>query len=132
MTDTRGFRDDGTHVDTGVARDPQGFDRYGKHISESTRTRGLRQPREANGQFTEKLGSAPETELNNPALEGTEKIPAGQLLESPPEALVDEYGNALFVTGEVYRSSTVPGMLAVETPFGTLYVGEDADIRVRY
>lgn len=89
-------------------------------------------PRDEGGQFAEKLGTAPETELENPALEGTEKVPAEQLLESPPEALVDEYGNALFVTGEVYRSSTVPGMLAVETPFGTLYMEEDTDIRVRY
>lgn len=89
-------------------------------------------PRAADGKFSEKVGSAPEADLAPAALQGTEKVSAEDLLGSPPEALVDEYGNALFVTGEVYRSSTVPGMVAVETPFGVLYVEEDSDIRVRY
>lgn len=63
MTDARGFREDGTHIDTGVARDPQGFNQAGEHISASTQTRGLRQPREADGKFGEKHGTAPEVVL---------------------------------------------------------------------
>lgn len=82
MTDARGFRDDGTHADTGVARDPQGFDREGKHISESTHTRGLRQPREANGQFAEKLGTESEVTLSP---EGIEEPVVGVLGETPSQ-----------------------------------------------
>jgi len=89
-------------------------------------------PRATDGKFTDKVGSAPEADLVPAVLEGTEKVSGEELLESPPEALVDEYGNALFVTGEIYRSSTIPGMVAVETPFGVLYVAEDSDVRVRY
>lgn len=80
--DARGFRDDGTHVDTGVARDPQGFDREGKHISESTHTRGLRQPREANGQFAEKLGTESEVTLSSG---GVEEPVVGVLGETPSQ-----------------------------------------------
>jgi hypothetical protein len=85
------------------------------------------QPRATDGRFAEKAGSAPES-----VLDGTDFVPAESLLESAPEALVDDYGNATFVTGEIYRSNVITGMLAVEVPFGTLYIREDEDIRVRY
>ena len=32
------------------------------------------------------------------------------------------------VSGEIYRSSAMPGMIAVEVDLGTLYVDADADI----
>lgn len=74
MTDDRGFRADGTHIDTGVARDPQGFNQAGEHISESTNTRGLRgsqpQPRQQDGKFAEKTGTSPEVALVDEATVG--------------------------------------------------------------
>lgn len=72
MTDARGFRADGTHIDTGVARDPQGYNQAGEHISESKTTRGLRaaQPREQDGKFGEKTGTSPEVALGEEATVG--------------------------------------------------------------
>jgi hypothetical protein len=66
MPDTRGFLPDGTHAETGVARDPQGYDAQGQHISQSKQTRGLRgeQPRREDGKFGEKTGAAPEVTLD--------------------------------------------------------------------
>lgn len=86
MTDTRGFRTDGTHNDTGVARDPQGYNQAGEHISQSTNTRGLRgsqppaprvgsagqnQPRQRDGKFGEKAGASPEVALVDGPLNGS-------------------------------------------------------------
>lgn len=61
---------DGTHSETGVRRDPGGYDQSGNHISQTTHTKGLRMGfdenkvnRENNGRFGEKTGSAPAVAL---------------------------------------------------------------------
>lgn len=82
MTDARGFREDGTHEDTKVARDTHGFNAEGQHISQSTHMRGLRQPRETNGQFAEKQGTEAEITLSS---EPTEDPVVGILGETPSQ-----------------------------------------------
>lgn len=61
---------DGTHSETGVRRDPGGYDQSGNHISQTTHTKGLRMGfdeskvnRETDGRFGEKTGSAPAVTL---------------------------------------------------------------------
>lgn len=61
---------DGTHSETGVRRDPNGYDQSGNHISRTTNTKGLRMGfdeskvnRENDGRFGEKTGSAPAVRL---------------------------------------------------------------------
>lgn len=62
---------DGTHSETGVRRDPGGYDQSGNHISRTTNTKGLRMGfdenkvnRETDGRFGEKTGSAPAVSLS--------------------------------------------------------------------
>lgn len=62
---------DGTHSETGVRRDPRGYDQSGNHISQTTNTKGLRMGfdenkvnRETDGRFGEKVGTAPAVSLS--------------------------------------------------------------------
>lgn len=65
------WQPDGTHSETGVRRDPGGYDQSGNHISRTTHTKGLRMGfdeskvnRETDGRFGEKTGSAPAVSLS--------------------------------------------------------------------
>lgn len=75
--DEHGFRADGVNKDTGVRRDRGGFNIDGQHISGKDITRPGRlhagmtlnseQPREQDGKFGEKTGSAPEPGIDRSA-----------------------------------------------------------------
>lgn len=52
------------------------------------------------------------------------------ILKNNPEKLVSPLGEAITVTGDIYRSSVMPGMIAVEVSFGTLYLADEDDANI--
>lgn len=51
-------------------------------------------------------------------------------LEHSPAYLVGDADNLSCITGEVYESSTVPGLMAVETEHGTLYLDPEEEVLI--
>jgi hypothetical protein len=68
----------------------------------------------------------------DPAFAATlvQAIPATVEALAAHTALVDCRGNLVPITGDVSESSVMPGMLAVETDLGTLYLDEDETVTV--
>ena len=60
----------------------------------------------------------------------TKTVPATVQNLADVAAIVDVRGNLLPLTGEVYTSSTMPGMVAIEVEHGTLYADEDETLTV--
>lgn len=52
------------------------------------------------------------------------------LLENTAKKLVNEFGESITVTGYIYRSSVMPGLIAVEVSFGTLYLDDEDDAKI--
>lgn len=58
----------------------------------------------------------------------TKKMPACDLVDTEEfDTLVasNRERSLLPITGEVYESWAMPGMVGIETPFGTMYVDKD-------
>lgn len=51
-------------------------------------------------------------------------------LEHSPAYLVGDVDNLSCITGEVYDSSTMPGLMAVETEHGTLYLDPEEEVLI--
>lgn len=49
----------------------------------------------------------------------------------PGDEIVGDMGNVSVITGAVYPSGSIPGLLAVETEHGVLYVDPDATTYIK-
>ena len=56
---------------------------------------------------------------------------ASDLIEDTPYALTDGAGNLAIIIGAVEPSHAIPGTLAVEVTFGTLYIDTDEIVAVQ-
>lgn len=52
------------------------------------------------------------------------------MLTDQPSKIMGDNGEVVSITGEVYESNSIPGLIVVEVALGSLYMDPDAEVMV--